>query len=163
MSPRTTVIAVLSLCALAAAGCGGATKQAALPDAVYANSIPIYPGARLDGAMGSTSMGDTPESMSDGMAWFFEVKAPADQLLAFYQKKLPNARRDPEWEEGVRLVWSPEGGAPGEELSVVIGENELSFRESVRPGKRPGNPNAWSQGMANEISGAIGSGTSDDD
>lgn len=162
MSHRTTALVVLSLYALAAAGCGGA-KQAALPDAVYANSIPIYPGAVLDGAMGSTSMGDTPESMSDGMAWFFEIEAPADKMLAFYQQKLPNARRDPDWEEGVRLVWSPEGGAPGEELSVVIGENELSFRESVRPGRRPGNPNAWSQGVAGEISGAIGGSSSDDD
>lgn len=164
MSPRTTLIAVLSLCALAAAGCGGATKQAALPDAVYANSIPIYPGAVLDGAMGSTSMGDTPESMSDGMAWFFKVTARADDMVAFYEKQLPNAKRDAEWEEDtVRLVWSPEGGAPGEELSVVIGENELSFRESVRPGKRAGNPNEWSQGVAQDISGAVGGGSSDDD
>ena len=159
MSPRATVIAVLSLCALAA-GCGA--KQAALPHAVYMKQIPVYPGAVLESAMGSTSTGDTPESARDGMAWFFEVKAPADKMLAFYQQKLPQARRDPDWVEGVRLVWSPEGGAPGEQLSVVIGENTLSIRESVLPGKRPGNPNEWSQGVAGEVSGTVGEGSSDD-
>lgn len=160
MSPRTTVIAVLSLCALAAAGCGA--KQTALPHAVYMKQIPVYPGAVLESAMGSTSVGDTPESTRDGMAWFFEVKAPADKMLAFYQQKLPRARRDPEWDDGVRLVWSPEGGAPGEQLSVVIGENKLSIKESVLPGKRSGNPNEWSQGVAGEVSGAVGEGSSDD-
>lgn len=155
MSHRTTLVAILSLCVLAAAGCGGA-KQAALPHAVYANTVPIYPGATFESAMGSTSMGDTPESMSDGMAWFFEVQAPADKLVAFYQEKLPNARRDPDWVDGVRLVWAPEGAAPGEELAVVLEDNRIMIKESVRPGKRPGNPNEWSQGMAQEMSGAVG-------
>lgn len=160
MSHRTITVIALASCALVAAGCGA--KQTALPDAVYANSIPIYPGAVLDGAMGSTSMGDTPESMSDGMAWFFDVKAPAAKMIAFYEQKLPNARRDPDWEDGVRLVWTPEGAAPGEELAIVIEDNRLSIREAVRPGKRPGNPNEWSQGVAGEVSGAVG-GSSDDD
>jgi len=108
-------------------------------------------------------VGDTPESMSDGMAWFFEVKAPADKMVAFYQQKLPTAKRDPDWEDGVRLVWVPEGAAAGEELAVVIDDNRLSIREAVRPGKRPGNPNEWSQGMAGELSGAVGGSSSDDD
>ena len=162
MSPRITVIAALSLCALAAAGCGA--KQTALPHAVYANTVPIYPGAELEDAMGSTSVGDTPESMSDGMAWFFKVTARADDMVAYYEKQLPNAKRDSEWEEDtVRLVWVPAGAQPGEELSVVIGENRLSIRESVRPGKRPGNPNEWSQGVAGGLSGATAGGSSDDD
>ncbi len=162
MSHRTTVLAVLSLCALAAAGCGA--KQTALPHAVYANSVPVYPGAVLEDAMGSTSIGDTPESMSDGMAWFFKVTARADDMVAYYEKQLPNAKRDSEWEEEtVRLVWVPEGAQPGEELSVVVGENRLSIRESVRPGKRPGNPNERSQGVAGEMSGAVGGGSIDDD
>ena len=41
-------------------------------------------------------------------------------MVAFYERKLPNAKRDPDWEDGVRLVWAPENAAPGEELSVVI-------------------------------------------
>lgn len=161
MSRRSIALVALSLCALAAMGCGA--KQAALPHAVYANAVPVYPGAKLEDMMGSTSMGDTPESMSDGMAWFFDVKAPADKMVAFYEQKLPNAKRDPEWVDGVRLVWVPEGAAPGEELAVVIEDNRLCIRESVRPGKRPGNPNEWSQGMAGEMSGAVGGGSSDDD
>ena len=161
MSRRSIVLATLSLCALASMGCGA--KQATLPHAVYANAVPVYPGAKLEDMMGSTSMGDAPESMSDGMAWFFDVKAPADKMVAFYEQKLPNAKRDPEWVDGVRLVWVPEGAAPGEELAVVIEDNRLSIRESVRPGKRPGNPNEWSQGVAGEVSGAVGGGSNDDD
>jgi hypothetical protein len=57
----------------------------------------------------------------------------------------------------VRLVWVPEGAAPGEELSVVIEDKKIMIKESVKPGKRPGNPNGASQGMAQDISGAIGS------
>ena len=147
-------LAAFSMLALALSGCGAG--QATLPHAVYADAVPIYPGAVLEDAMGSTTAGDTPESVSDGMAWFFDVQAPADRLIDFYQRKLPTARRDPDWQEGVRLVWVPEGAAPGEEVSIVIGENELSIREDVRPGKRPGNPNELSQGLAGEVSGAVG-------
>jgi len=161
MSRPSIALVTLSLCALAAAGCGA--KQTALPHAVYANSVPIYPGAKLGNMMGSTSVGDTPESMSDGMAWFFDVEAPADKMVAFYQQKLPNAKRDPDFVDGVRLVWVPEGAAPGEELSVLIEQNKFMIKESVRPGKRPGNPNEWSQGVAGEVSGAAGGGSNDDD
>jgi hypothetical protein len=160
MSRPSIALVTLSLCALAAAGCGA--KQTALPHAVYANSVPIYPGAKLGNMMGSTSMGDTPESMSDGMAWFFDVEAPADKMVAFYQQKLPNAKRDPDFVDGVRLVWVPEGAAPGEELSVLIEQNKFMIKESVKPGKRPGNPNEWSQGVAGEVSGAVGEGSNDD-
>ena len=161
MSRRSITLVTLSLCALAAAGCGA--KQTALPHAVYANSVPIYPGAKLGNMMGSTSVGDTPESMSDGMAWFFDVEAPVDKMVAFYQQKLPQAKRDPDFQDGVRLVWMPEGAAPGEELSVLIEQNKLMIKESVRPGQRPGNPNEWSQGVAGEVSGAVGGGSNDDD
>jgi len=84
-------------------------------------------------------------------------------MVAFYEQKLPNAKRDPEWEDGVRLVWVPEGAAPGEELAVVIEDNRLSIREAVRPGKRPGNPNEMSQDIASGLSSAVGRGSSDDD
>jgi len=147
---RTPIVALIVLSTLALAGCGA--KPTSLPHAVYANAVPIYPGATLEDAMGSTSAGDTPESMSDGMAWFFDVDAPADRMVAFYEKKLPGAKRDPVWQEGVRLVWIPPGASPGEEVSVVIGENELSIREAVKPGKRPGNPNEWSQDVAGSLS-----------
>jgi hypothetical protein len=158
---RTLAMVALLAVALGPAGCGA--RATSLPYAVYADEIPIYPGAVLRDAMGSTSAGDTPESMSDGMAWFFDVQAPADRLLAFYEKRLPQARRDPEWEDGVRLVWVPKGAAAGEELAVLIGENELSIREAVRPGKRPGNPNPDSQDMASDIMGSVGGGSADDD
>ena len=144
----------LAACALAVAGC--AAKQPALPHAVYANAVPIYPGAVLEDAMGSTGTGETPESVSDGMAWFFDVEAPADRMLAFYQRKLPDARRDPVWQEGVRLVWVPPGASAGEEVAVVIDDNELTIHEEVRPGRRPGNPNATSQGTAGQLGAASG-------
>ena len=145
------------LCALGACGCGA--KPAALPYAVYANQVPIYPGAVLQDAMGSMSAGDTPESVSDGMAWFFKVEAPADKLLAFYQRRLPDATRDPRWPEGARLVWIPKGAAPGERVEVIIENDGLRISESVKPGKRPGNPNETSREMASELGGAVGGGS----
>jgi len=151
------VASMTAVSALAVAGC--AAKQAPLPHAVYANAVPIYPGAVLEDAMGSTSSGDTPESVSDGMAWFFDVEAPASRMIAFYERKLPAARRDPVWQEGVRLVWVPPGASPGEEVALVIDDNELTIHEDVRPGKRPGNPNATSQGLAGDLSGAVGGGS----
>ena len=160
MSRRWIALTALSLCALPALGCGA--KQTALPHAVYANTVPIYPGAKLGNMMGSTSMGDTPESTSDGMAWFFDVEATAEKMVAYYEQKVPNARRDPDFVDGVRLVWVPEGAAPGEELSLIIEENKLMIKESVKPGKRPGNPNEWSQGVAGGMSGAVGGGSDDD-
>ena len=159
MRHALAAVAALSMLVLVLAGCG--SKQAALPHAVYANAVPIDPGAVLEDAMGSTSAGDTGESVSDGMAWFFDVQAPADKLLAYYPRELPNAKRDPECMEGIRLIWVPAGAAPGEEVSIVIGENELSIREEVKPGKRPGNPNEWSQGVAGELSGAVQGGSDD--
>lgn len=159
MVQRSFTWVAISLVALAAFGCGG---KAALPHAVYANSVPIYPGARLEDMMGSTSVGDTPESMSDGMCWFFDVKAPMDKMVAFYEKKYPNAKRDPDWIDGVRLVWTPEGADPGEELAVVMEDNKLSIREEVKVGKRPGNPNAWSQDVAGSFGGGGGSESDDD-
>jgi hypothetical protein len=160
MSRGSVVLAALALAALAAAGCGA--KQGALPHAVYANAVPIYPGAELEDMMGSTSMGDTPESASDGMAWFFKIKAPGDRMVAFYEQKIPQAKRDPDWVDGVRLVWVPAGAQPGEELAIVIEDDRLSIREEVKPGKRPGNPNEWSQDVASGLSGAVGGGSDDD-
>lgn len=159
MFQRMTTAVVVALCALTAVGC--TSKKTVLPYAVYADQIPVYPGAVLEEAMGSTSAGDTPESMSDGMAWFFDVKAPAAPMVAFYEQRLPQAKRDAEWDDGVRLVWAPTGGAPGEELSVVISENKLTIREEVKPGRRPGNPNEMSQGVAGEMSGALGQSSDD--
>jgi len=159
MSNRIVPGVALALLALLGSGCGA--KQAVLPHAVYANSIPVYPGAELEDMMGSTSMGDTPESTSEGMSWSFRITAPADKMLAFYERKVPQAKRDPDWEFGIHLAWTPEGAEPGEQLEVFIENNRLSIRESVKPGKRPGNPNAWSQDMASGLSGAVG-GSGDD-
>jgi len=147
------IVTMLAMSALAVGGCAG--KQAALPHAVYANAVPIYPGAVLEDAMGSTSSGETPGSTSDGMAWFFDVEAPADRMVAFYEKKLPDARRDPVWQEGVRLVWVPPGASPGEEVAVVIDDNELTIHEQVNSGRRPGSPNATSPGGAGQLGGGV--------
>jgi hypothetical protein len=160
MSQRMMPAGSVLLGALVALGCGA--KQSALPHAVYASQVPIYPGAVLEDAMGSTSAGDTPESVTDGMAWFFDVKASAQTMLAYYEKKLPKATRDSEWTDGVRLVWVPEGAAPGERVEIILEDNSIQIGESVRPGKRAGNPNEWSQGVAGEVAGAMG-GSSDDD
>jgi hypothetical protein len=155
MTRLGTALALILASAFAVLGCGRA-KQTAMPHAVYANQVPIYPGAVLQDAMGSTSVGDTPESATDGMAWFFEVKASSETMRAFYEKKLPGATQDPEWTSGVRLVWVPKGAAPGERVEIILEDNSIQIGESVKPGKRAGNPNEFSQGLATEVAGAAG-------
>lgn len=152
---RTATVLGISLAALALIGAlaGCSAKQAPLPHAVYANAVPIYPGATLEDAMGSTSAGDT--AQSDGMAWYFDVQAPADAMISYYMKKLPGVKRDAVWQEGVRLVWIPPGASPGEEVALVIGDNELTIHEEVKPGKRAGNPNAASQDVEGSLSTSV--------
>ncbi|HKQ58174.1 MAG TPA: hypothetical protein VJY35_09925 [Candidatus Eisenbacteria bacterium] len=157
---RTLAVVALLVVALAPAGCGA--KSTPLPYAVYANEVPIFAGAVFEDASGSTSLGDTPESGADGMAWFFKVRAPASKMVEFYEKRFPEAKRDPDWTDGVRLVWTPKGAKPGEELSVVIADNQFSIREEVRIGTRPGDPNKDSREMAESMSGALSGGGSDD-
>src|SRR5215467_716760 len=77
--------------------CGCAAKEAKWSGqtasmVVYAKSIPLYPGAKAKDAMGSDSYGDEPDSHSEGMAVWFEVKGyDRAKVLDWYTQRFPNA------------------------------------------------------------------------
>jgi hypothetical protein len=73
--------------------------------------------------MGSESWGDTPDSYSYGMHWRCEAKATRDELLAWYQAKLPGAKRSTPYDNAVQLEVTPEGAKPGEDMGVLIEED----------------------------------------
>src|SRR5436190_7985315 len=62
---------------------------------VYAQTVPLYPGAKYDDAMGSDSYGDEPDSHSEGMCVWFKVKDyDKTKVLAWYEASLQGAKRD---------------------------------------------------------------------
>jgi len=108
-------------------GCGaGEAKWSgeAASYAAYATKIPLYPGAKMVDAMGSESWGDGPETYTYGMTWWCEAKASRDELLAWYEQKLPGARRSNPYEDDIiELSVIPEGARPGEDMGVQIEED----------------------------------------
>ena len=95
MKRTASVAAIVAVAGVSMCGCGA--KEAkwsgnAAAMVVYAKSIPLYPGAKAKDAMGSDSYGDTPDSHSEGMAVWFEVKDyDREKVVAWYKERLPNA------------------------------------------------------------------------
>ena len=103
---------------------------------VYAKSIPLYPGARPKDAMGSDSYGDTPDSHSEGMAIWFEVKDyDREKMLAWYRERLPNATTETLDDGMIQLTVPVPGGEPTENMGVVIGADDFRVFEHTKAGK----------------------------
>jgi len=117
-------LVAVGLVSLSACGAQQAKWSAeAAEDAAYATQIPLYPGTKMVDAMGSESWGDEADSYSYGMTWWCETKATREQVLAWYEAKLPGAERSTPYEDGgVRLKLVPKGALPGEDMGVLIGE-----------------------------------------
>jgi hypothetical protein len=136
---------VASLVAIAAATaallCGCAAKEAKWSGetasmVVYAKSIPLYPGAKAKDAMGSDSYGDTPDSHSEGMAIWFEVKDfDRAKVLDWYTLRFPNAVVQPLETGSIQLTVPVPNGEPGEDMGVVIGADDFRVFEHTKPGK----------------------------
>lgn len=126
---KRTLIVVLAAAIGAAmvAGCGA--KEArwdaeSAQYAAYATQIPLYPGTKISDAMGSESWGDEPDSYSYGMTWWCETKATREELLAWYETRLPNAQRSTPYDDNmIELKVIPQGAQPGEDMGVLIGED----------------------------------------
>jgi len=91
--------------------------------AAYATQIPLYPGTKVVDSMGSESWGDGPESYSYGMAWWCETKATREELVAWYEARLPGAERSVPYDDNIQLKIAPRGGKPGEDIGVLIGQD----------------------------------------
>lgn len=104
-------------------GCGaGATKwdAEAAQYAAYATQVPLYPGTKIADMMGGESWGDTPDSYIYGMNWWCETQATREELIAFYEEKLPGAQRSTPYDDVIKLSVTPKGAQPGEEMGVLI-------------------------------------------
>lgn len=102
------------------------------PRPQYANQIPVYPGAKIDDAMGSESWGDTPESHSYGMTWWFKSDATQEQLVAFYDFALAGAKREVDDEGAVHWTLAPQAAEPGEEIGVIVEKDGFRIHEETR-------------------------------
>ena len=129
------VVAILTTAVVVMWGC--AAKEAkwsgeAASMVVYAKSIPLYPGAKAKDAMGSDSYGDTPDSHSEGLAIWFEVKDyDREKVLAWYRERLPNATTNALETGTIELTVPVPGGEPGEDMGVAIGSEDFRVFEPV--------------------------------
>ena len=125
-------VTMLSGCAAKEAKWSGETASMV----VYAKSIPLYPGARAKDAMGSDSYGDTPDSHSEGMAIWFEVKDyDREKVLAWYRERLPNATTEALETGTIQLTVPVPNGEPGESMGVAIGADDFRVFEHTKAGK----------------------------
>jgi hypothetical protein len=136
------VSSVVALAAMAAVlWCGCAVKETRWSGetasmVVYAKSIPLYPGAKAKDAMGSDSYGDTPESHTEGLAIWFEVKDyDRAKVLAWYQERFPNATEQALETGTIQLTVPVPNGEPGEDMGVAIGAEDFRVFEHTKPGK----------------------------
>jgi len=131
--------AAMALGALLLAGC--AFQEAkwsgdAAAAVVYAQTIPLYPGAKSDGSMGSQSWGDEPGSYLEGMSvWFVVEHYDRAKVLDWYERRLPNAETEVLDDGAIQLKVPVPGGEPGEDMGVVIDENRFRVFEHTKPGK----------------------------
>jgi len=138
---KTAALAVALLAACVAAGCGaGQTKWSAeaAQYAVYAAEIPLFPGTEIEDAMGHESWGGEPDSYGYGMTWWCKAEGTKDEIVAFYEKALPGARRETDDEGAVKMTVIPDGAAPREDMGVYItvdgGYRVFEHTKAKKPG-----------------------------
>ena len=119
-------LAGLAVVSLGAAGCGSeaaetAWSREAAQYAVYATRIPLYPGTKIEDAMGSERFGgEPPNNYIYGMTWWCTAKATRDELRAWYEGKLPAATREVTEDGHLVLTLVPENARPREAMGVLI-------------------------------------------
>lgn len=106
------------------------------PRAQYANQVPLYPGAKLEGAMGNETYGDEADSYAEGMTWHFLFKDPPEKVVAFYEAALPQVEKSTGPDGTVKWQFLPAGGKGEDYVSVVVGEKEMFISESVQGGRK---------------------------
>jgi len=128
------VAAGLAVCGCAAKEAKWSSETAAM--VVYAKSIPLYPGAKAKDAMGSDSYGDEPDSHSEGMSIWFEVKDfDRAKVLDWYKQRLPNATTRVSDAGSVELTMTPPNAEPGEDMGVSVGDSDFRVFEHTKAGK----------------------------
>jgi hypothetical protein len=117
MTRSMVMVASLAVASLGLAGCGTEAKETAWSReaaqyVVYATRIPLYPGTKIEDAMGSERWGTDAESYTYGMTWWCTVQATRDEFRTWYEGKLPTAARATDEDGRVVLTVVPEGAGP---------------------------------------------------
>ncbi len=138
---KNFVPAVIVIAALAVVGCGASQTKwdaEAAQYAVYATKIPLYPGTKIEDAMGHEGWGDEPDSYLYGMTWWCKAEGTKAEIAAFYEQALPGATKETDDEGNIILTVVPEGAAPREDMGVrVTGDGEYRVFEHTKA-KKPG-------------------------
>lgn len=136
---RNLVIAALCLTGVMTlqVACGSSNENQ-LPGAVYAKSVPVYPGAKYVGTMGGQSSNDIGgPATSESQSWFFEISDPAEKVVAFYKEKLPGATLENDSAGDPTFTLVPDGAEEGEQVQVIFRKSgDLQINESLKPGKK---------------------------
>jgi len=106
-------------------------------DAVYASQVPIHPSAEFDDAMGGSYYGeDLNDKVSETMTWWFKIDPKhRDEIVAYYEKQLPNAQKTTDEEGSIKFEVTPTGAESGESIEVSISSDKLRISEETKPGK----------------------------
>jgi hypothetical protein len=139
---RVRNLSIAAMCAIGfmtlLVACGSADSESLLPGAVYAKVVPVYPGAKYVGSTGGQSSDRIGGPVtSESQSWFFKTSDPAEDVVAFYKKKLPKAdlRDDDSGDPTFTLI--PEGAEQGERIQVIFHKGgDLQIHESLKPGKK---------------------------
>lgn len=105
------------------------------PKAIFANRVPVVPGAKFTETSGGESWGDDADSYSQRMTWWFDVSRPMDEVVAFYDAALPTAERSLTEDGDVMWTLRPETGQRYDEIEVIVGQGELRITEDVQGGR----------------------------
>jgi hypothetical protein len=144
MARATMAVLGLAVAGFGLAACsntetpGAGWPQEAAQYAVYATRIPLYPGTKVEDAMGADTLGGDPDATRYRMVWWCTAKASKDELRTWYEAKLPGAARSDTEDGHIVLTLVPEGAQPNEQMGVLV-EADGKYRvfERTRQ-KKPG-------------------------
>lgn len=113
-----------------------AWPKEALEYAVYATQLPIYPGAELEDVMGADTYGDEPGSHNERMNFWFTVEDSPEEMIAWYDARLPEATKEESDEGDIVYTLTPTGAEEGEYFGVrVEADGGLRIFENTLGGK----------------------------
>jgi hypothetical protein len=135
MSASALRLAWPALLALTLAACGGgdggAPRPLALEGGKFVNrDVPAFAEASYRSSAGGTYYDDGGGESARSQSWFFETQEPYAEVVAFYEKALPQAEKIVDGDQTV-FTWRPEGGREGDEISIFVSEGEIQICESV--------------------------------
>ena len=118
----------------------GSTQESPLPGAVYAKKVPVYRGAKYVGSVGGESTARIGARASvESRSWFLTTGEPAEKLVAFYKRKLPDAKLAVNDAGESTFTLIPPGAEKGEVVQVIVRKGgDLQIKETVKPGKKQG-------------------------